>query len=51
MARPLLLARAKERRAYRRADLFMATEVTEDMGALDQLLPRLESLTDSACCA
>jgi RNA polymerase sigma-70 factor (ECF subfamily) len=37
-------ARAKERRAYRRADATMATEVIENMGALDELLSRLESL-------
>ena len=37
-------ARAKERRAYRRADDPMVTDVMENMDAVDELLSRLESL-------
>ncbi|MFC4312782.1 sigma-70 family RNA polymerase sigma factor [Steroidobacter flavus] len=37
-------ARAKERRAYRREDASMTTEVMENMDAFDELLSRLESL-------
>lgn len=37
-------ARAKERRAFRRAGDPMATDVMENMDAMDELLSRLESL-------
>jgi RNA polymerase sigma factor (sigma-70 family) len=37
-------ARAKERRAYRRSNDPMATDVMENMDAMDELLSRLESL-------